>query len=122
MNFRAILYVMNLIETVSNHLSAREMVRPGDTVICAVSGGADSICMLSVLREIGALHRAPGPFRVTCVHVHHAIRGAEADEDAAFVAEIDVLHQVVRVGDPARVLHVDARVDGFSLERQRHVA
>ena len=76
---------MNLIETVRNHLSAREMVRPGDTVICAVSGGADSICMLSVLREIGASHRAPGPFRVTCVHVHHAIRGAEADEDAAFV-------------------------------------
>lgn len=76
---------MNLVASVRRNLSAREMIRPGDTVICAVSGGADSICMLSALSEIGMSHRAPGPFRVSCVHVHHAIRGAEADEDAAFV-------------------------------------
>ena len=76
---------MNLIETVRNQLTAQEMIRPGDTVICAVSGGADSICMLSVLCAIGASHTVPGPFRVACVHVHHAIRGAEADEDASFV-------------------------------------
>lgn len=76
---------MNLQETVRNNLCERDMIRPGDTVICAVSGGADSICMLCLLHEIGMSDTPPGPFAVSCVHVHHAIRGAEADGDAAFV-------------------------------------
>ena len=76
---------MNLVASVRKSLSKQDMIRPGDTVICAVSGGADSICMLSVLLAIGMSPEAPGPFRIICVHVHHAIRGAEADEDAAFV-------------------------------------
>ncbi len=52
-------------------------------VLVAVSGGADSMALLSLLC------RWPQPgLTVAAVHVHHGIRGAEADRDAAFVAEM----------------------------------
>jgi tRNA(Ile)-lysidine synthase len=53
-------------------------------VAVAVSGGADSVGLLRVLTEtapeIGLL--------LTVVHVHHGIRGADADEDERFVVEL----------------------------------
>lgn len=66
--------------------SVRQAIRPenlrgGDTVLCAVSGGADSVCMLHALHTVA---QEQG-FALSCVHVHHGIRGKEADEDASFV-------------------------------------
>jgi tRNA(Ile)-lysidine synthase len=53
-------------------------------VAVAVSGGADSVGLLRALAEI-----APEMGLVLSVaHVHHGIRGAAADEDAQFVAEL----------------------------------
>ncbi len=49
--------------------------------IVACSGGADSVCLALALAD--AFPESPDRF-VMC-HVHHGIRGAEADEDAAFV-------------------------------------
>ena len=53
----------------------------GGTVLCAVSGGADSVCLLLVLREL-AQQRG---FRVACAHYDHRLRGDESARDAAFV-------------------------------------
>ncbi len=50
---------------------------PGPGVV-AVSGGADSVALLRALLAAGV-----GPLHVA--HFHHHLRGAEADEDAAFV-------------------------------------
>lgn len=47
----------------------------GETVVVGVSGGADSICLLTLLTELsGELE-----IRLEAVHVNHGIRGAEAD-------------------------------------------
>ena len=56
------------------------MLSPGSTVLCAVSGGADSMCLLHWLsrREGITLHAA---------HFDHRLRGAESDADAAFVRD-----------------------------------
>ena len=56
-------------------------VRRGDRLLAAVSGGADSICMLHLLHTLSS-HL---DIRLRCVHVHHGIRGDAADRDAAFV-------------------------------------
>ncbi len=45
-----------------------------------VSGGADSSCLLDVLRELG--------YRVSALHVNHGLRGRESDEDARFCREV----------------------------------
>jgi tRNA(Ile)-lysidine synthase len=49
-------------------------------VLCLVSGGADSTCLLLALRELG--------YRADALHVDHGLRGEESDEDARFCAEV----------------------------------
>ena len=54
----------------------------GKTLLVAVSGGGDSLALLY------ALHQAQAEFdlRLCGAHLNHALRGAESDADAAFVA------------------------------------
>ncbi|MCI8268997.1 MAG: tRNA lysidine(34) synthetase TilS [Lachnospiraceae bacterium] len=63
-------------------IKEKDLLQPGDRVLVAVSGGADSVCLLKVLAEnqIGLALRA--------MHVHHGLRGEEADRDARFVQGI----------------------------------
>jgi len=59
----------------------RSRLRAGMRVAVAVSGGADSVALLRTVVE-----DAPEIGLVVCVaHVHHGLRGAEADADAEFV-------------------------------------
>lgn len=62
-------------------LSERCGVRPGASLIVAVSGGADSIALL---RALVALVR-PLQLQVVAVHVHHGLRGRAADADLRWV-------------------------------------
>ena len=38
-----------MIKRILEYMEQYEMVKPGDRVIAAVSGGADSVCLLSAL-------------------------------------------------------------------------
>jgi len=55
----------------------------GSTVLLAVSGGADSMALLYGSLEAAAL----AGWRLSVGHVHHGLRGREADRDLAFVSE-----------------------------------
>ena len=57
-------------------------VRPGDRVLCAVSGGADSMYLLCRMLQL-APERG---FEVCCAHFDHGMRGEESARDADFVA------------------------------------
>ena len=57
------------------------MFASGDRVAVAVSGGADSVCLLHVLRELAARWG----LELSVVHVNHNLRGAESEGDARFV-------------------------------------
>ena len=62
-------------------LSARLLLPPkGARVLCAVSGGADSMCLLALLLRTGGCS-------VAAAHFEHGIRGEESLRDCAFVEE-----------------------------------
>ncbi len=63
---------------------------PG-TVLAGVSGGADSMAMLHWL-----FHQRPGNVSVVAVHIHHGIRGDEADRDEDLVRAF-CLHEGIRL-------------------------
>ena len=69
---------------VKAYIEEFEMIREGDQVIAGVSGGGDSMAMLSCLRQ----YREEMDFSLKVVHVHHGIRGEEADRDAALVKQV----------------------------------
>ncbi len=73
-----------IIRKVRGYVEKYRMVLPGDTVVAGVSGGADSVCLLLLLKELAEEMR----LRLVGVHVNHGIRGAEAERDAAFVKEL----------------------------------
>ena len=58
-----------------------DVIRPGERVLCAVSGGADSMCLLAQLMEAAA----QTGFSVLCAHFNHRQRGEESQRDEAFV-------------------------------------
>ncbi len=64
------------------------LMRPGDRVGVAVSGGADSVALLRLLLEA----RAELGVVLSVVHFNHKIRGAEADADEQFVRELAGQH------------------------------
>ncbi|MCI6006623.1 MAG: tRNA lysidine(34) synthetase TilS [Blautia sp.] len=66
---------------VRTFIEENQMIQPGDRVIAGVSGGGDSMAMLSMLLR----YAAEKDFSLEVVHVHHGIRGQEADRDQALV-------------------------------------
>jgi len=60
------------------------LIRPGDTVICAVSGGADSVALLFALYLI----KDKLGICLEAAHFNHNLRGEESDRDEAFVREL----------------------------------
>ena len=65
-------------------LKEQSMVSPGDTVICAVSGGADSVALLFAMY----LLKEQLGIRLEAAHFNHQLRGEESDRDEAFVKEL----------------------------------
>ncbi|OPL14858.1 MAG: hypothetical protein AVO39_08505 [delta proteobacterium MLS_D] len=67
----------NVLKTIKKY----GMIDPKDRVGVALSGGGDSVALLTVLHDL-----APRlGFSLVVVHVHHGLRGAESDRDADFV-------------------------------------
>ena len=85
----------------------REHIRPGDRVCAAVSGGADSVALLMLLHEANVAPRNALGVGLSAVHVHHGLRGLEADEDLDFVQRLclrlEVPLHVHRASVPDRV-------------------
>lgn len=73
-----------MLQKLLQYIRERELLRAGERVAIAVSGGADSVAllraMLQLREELGVV--------LSVVHFNHGIRGAESDADAEFVAKL----------------------------------
>lgn len=72
---------MDLYVQFRSFIDEHGLIPPDTPVLAAVSGGVDSMVMLHLLSRL----RQERPFRLGVAHVHHGLRGAEADGDAEFV-------------------------------------
>ncbi|MFA5926658.1 MAG: tRNA lysidine(34) synthetase TilS [Patescibacteria group bacterium] len=60
------------------------LIAPGDSIIVAVSGGADSVCLLSVLDQLKDVMG----FSVLAAHFDHRLRGEASEQDKLFVQKL----------------------------------
>ena len=109
---------MSLIESARRTIRRHELLRPGDRVVVALSGGADSVALLLVLRELAAALE----FEIAgAAHLNHQLRGADADADEAFCRRL-----VAACGLPFDVERIDVRRlagdAGVSIETAAHSA
>lgn len=89
-----------LEQRVAETIRKYDMLKEGDRVIVALSGGADSVCLFSVLLRLeGKLG-----IELRAVHVHHGLRGVEADRDAEFAEALCERYAV-----PCHIIRADVR-------------
>ena len=60
------------------------LIEENDHIVVGFSGGADSLALLHLLKSIKILYN----LSLTAVHIHHGVRGIEANHDAEFCQEI----------------------------------
>lgn len=72
-----------MLNKITSFIRQNRMVEKGDHVICALSGGADSVALtfgLYLLKEKLGI-------RLSAAHFNHRLRGEESDRDEAFVRD-----------------------------------
>jgi tRNA(Ile)-lysidine synthase len=80
----------SLAARVLSHIRRQELLRAGDRVGVAVSGGIDSVALLRLLLEMsGELGIV-----LSVVHFNHKLRGADSDGDEKFVADLAREHDL----------------------------
>jgi tRNA(Ile)-lysidine synthase len=92
-------HIVMLIDAVRRTIERQALFAPGSRVLVALSGGADSVALLLVLRE---LEREGELVVAGAAHLNHQLRGAEADGDEAFCAAL-----AAGLGVPYRAERVD---------------
>ena len=76
-----------MLERMAKLIRDQDLIPPGSTVLCAVSGGADSVCLLHALYHL----RPRLGFSLAAAHYNHHLRGAESEGDALFVEQLVAL-------------------------------
>jgi tRNA(Ile)-lysidine synthase len=98
--------VNRLLKRLRVAIEQDQLFAPAETVVVGVSGGPDSLCLLHLLCELRAQAESPTEagwhLQLHVAHLHHGLRGAEADADAAFVRDL-----AAGWGLPVHVEHAD---------------
>ena len=76
--------VSSMIAAVKKTIARHDMIRPGDTVVAAVSGGPDSVCLLHLLHGL----REELPMGLVVAHFDHGLRPAEDGHETRFVESL----------------------------------
>jgi tRNA(Ile)-lysidine synthase len=72
------------LEQVRQFISENDLIHPGDRVLAAVSGGADSTALLLLLNQL----RNEIPFSLSACHLNHQLRAGDSENDQLFVENL----------------------------------
>jgi tRNA(Ile)-lysidine synthase len=73
-----------LDQRVLGFIRQHKLVAEGQTLLVAVSGGQDSVCLLHILYNL----QSELGIKLYVAHLNHQLRGTESDEDARYVAKL----------------------------------
>jgi len=74
----------SLIQKTEETVTEYNMLQERDSVLVGVSGGADSVALVHVMKEIAPIFS----IKLGIVHLNHSLRGNESDADARFVVSL----------------------------------
>lgn len=89
---------MNTLEKFKKFIEENNLIDKGDVIVSAISGGSDSVFMLSLLLEI----KEEYDLKIIVSHVNHGLRGVEAKRDEDFVKKLSQEHDLIY-----EVKHID---------------
>ncbi len=96
-----------MLNKIKKHIEDNALLDGNDHVLVGLSGGADSVCLLTVLCELG--------YRTSAAHCNFQLRGEESTRDELFVRDL-----CEKMGVRLHVTHFDtcgyAREHGQSIE------
>jgi tRNA(Ile)-lysidine synthase len=76
--------VNKLQKNIEAYCLEHHLIDRGDTLVIGVSGGPDSVCLLAVFKAMAPAYK----LRLHVAHLNHGLRGQDADDDAAYVADL----------------------------------
>ncbi len=100
---------VKLEQQVHQSILARDLLRQGDRIVVAVSGGPDSVALLACLVALSARWK----WDLSVGHVNHGLRGAESDGDADFVQRLGY-----DMGVPVSVRNIRLKKSDAKLSKQ----
>lgn len=110
-----------MLTTIATYIEQHRLLPTEGTVIVAVSGGADSLCLLHILNQLCGPEKRYPLVQLHVAHLNHQLRDAESERDAAHVEQI-----ANAWGLPVTMRAVDvpqfAQVEHLSLEEAARIA
>jgi len=100
-----------MIQKVLSFTKQHHMIEQNDHIIIGVSGGADSVCLLTIMDKI----KEEKNLKFTVVHVEHGIRGEDSLRDAKFVQELCDKMGIICLTYRCKAVEY-ARENGFTVE------
>ncbi len=101
-----------MLNEMANFIRSYSMISPGDRVICAVSGGRDSMALLWGLY----LLKDKWKFTLSAAHFNHHLRGAESDRDEQFVREFCERYDILLYVGSAQVVKGEKGLEAAARE------
>ena len=77
------IYREKILESIVNNFFDTGIIKDRDVLLVALSGGMDSMCLMDAFYKL----QSEVNYKLMAIHVHHGIRGKEADRDLEFVKE-----------------------------------
>src|SRR5262249_53374324 len=100
-------------------IQKHHMLAPHDRILVGVSGGADSVCLILVLKELG--------YELAVAHVNHGLRGPASDDDEKFTGTLAArlgvkffTRRVLLIGGNIEAAGRDARKEYFYELAKQH--